>query len=311
MKKISRLALLSCVLLGGSPLLAKAHKQNKFYVVPLETESFKFDSVDLIGGNVVENRFDIGMDKKFHLLRIYNSNRTRKRGSFGNFTNQFDKRINMKVGYKKERIASSLHKNPKLACEYGWEEIASELFLGKLEGLHASFGKTNKLCNVYDEYHNLKTTLVVKNKRRKKPISNRLKLLKKADGTEVLFYKNSNGAWANVLNVPMTFSELDNGYKLVLDNGDIEIYNYSGRLEEIQSEEKIYTLYYKNRKLVKIADNFQHEMKFRYNKKGLIKKVVSYDDTIIKYRYTKNKKLKEVIYPDNRMEKYVYNMKVN
>jgi RHS repeat-associated protein len=292
---------------GVSPLLAKIDKQNKFYVTPLETESFKFDVVDLMGGNVVENRFDIGMDKKFHLLRTYNSNSVNKKYSFGNFTNQFDKRINTKVGYKKEHIASSLQKNPTLACEMGWEELSSKLFLGKIEGLHATFDKTNKLCNVYDEYHNLKTTLVVKNKKRKKPISNRLKLLKKADGTEVLFYKDGNSAWANVLNAPITFSELDNGYKLVLDNGDIEIYNHAGKLIQIQNEEKIYTLYYHKEKLVKVTDNFHHEMKFRYNKKGLIKKVISYDDTVIKYRYTKNEKLKEVIYPDKRTEKYVYN----
>ena len=292
---------------GVSPLLAKIDKQNKFYVTPLETESFKFDAVDLMGGNVVENRFDIGMDKKFHLLRTYNSNSISKKYSFGNFMNQFDKRINTKIGYKKERIASSLQKNPVLACEMGWKELSSKLFLGKLEGLHATFDKTNKLCNVYDEYHNLKTTLVVKNKKRKKPISNKLKLLKKADGTEVLFYKDGNSAWANVLNAPITFSELDNGYKLVLDNGDIEIYNHLGRLKEIQNEEKKYTLYYKHNKLLKIKDNFHHEMKFRYNKKGLIKKVISYDDTVIKYNYTKNKKLKEVIYPDMRTEKYVYN----
>ena len=277
-----------------------------FYVTPLNTESFKFDTVDLMGGNVVENRFDIGIGKKFHLLRTYNSNHRDKKYSFGNFTHNYDKKINQKRAYKKEHIASSLKNNPKIACEQGWEEIAPNVYLGKLEGLHAVFDKINKLCNVYDEYNNLKTTLVVKNKKSKQAISNNLKLLQKPDGTEVLFYKQKDGSWANALNAPLGFSEVDDGYKLVLDNGDIEIYGYDGRLEQIQSEEKMYTLFYKKDKLISVVDNFQHEMQFIYNKRGFIKKIISYDGTITLYKYNKNKQLNKVIYPDKRTERYVY-----
>lgn len=274
-------------------------------MTPLQTESFKFDTVDLMGGNVVGNRFDFGMGKKLSLLRTYNSHRVKKQLSFGNFTHNFDWRINLKVAYKKELIASSLKRTPKMACEQGWEDIASSVYMGKLESLHATFDKTTKLCNVYDEYHNLKTTLVIKNKKRKKVISQRLKLLQKPDATQILFYKKEDGTWANTLNAPMNFTQTDEGYQIILNNGDIHSYDNSGKLVEIKMNEKIITLTYRHKKLIQVSDNFEHNIDFSYRGK-LIHTVHFYDDTEIGYSYNKHKQLRKVIYADKQTERYTY-----
>ena len=265
-----------------------------------------FDNIDLMQGNMIENSDDFAPEKKLHILRTYNSIQKGKQTTLGNFRHNFDKKLNVKIPYKKEHITSKLKRSPKQACEVGWHEIADEVYMGKLKDLDATFDKKTKLCNVYDEYGNLKTTLVVKNKKSKRPIGKNLKLLQKADGTEVLFYKQVDGSWANAQNAPMNFSETDSGYEIVLDNGDRETYDFSGKLIEVKKDDIVISLAYKNNKLTSVSDNREHTIAFRY-KKSLLRKIINYDDTTIKYKYNDNKQLTKVIYADGRTRSYAYN----
>ncbi|MBA1419973.1 MAG: hypothetical protein FAF03_03700 [Epsilonproteobacteria bacterium] len=102
-------------LMGG----VKPQKKNKYYIVPLNTASYNFDTIDLMQGSVVENAFDFAPKKKLNLRRIYRGFDNKKHKSLGNFRHNFDKKLNTKVAYKKEHIASKLHRSVKNACENG------------------------------------------------------------------------------------------------------------------------------------------------------------------------------------------------
>ena len=304
--KLATMSLMMIVCVAGLWGGVEEHENNRFYVVPLENKSHMFDDIDLMQGNVVKSTFDFAPEKKLHILRKYNSIHKGKHTTLGNFRHNFDKRLNVKIPYHKEYIASKLKHTPKQACEIGWHEIADEVYMGKLKDLDATFDKKTKLCNVYDEYGNLKTTLVVKNKKTKRPIGKNLKLLQKADGTEVLFYKQAAGSWANAQNAPMNFSETDNGYEIVLDNGDRETYDFFGKLIEVRKDDIVISLAYKKNKLISVSDNREHTIVFKY-KKSLLRKIINYDDTTIKYKYNDKKQLSKVIYTDGRTKNYVYN----
>jgi len=292
-------------LMGGVISHAK-----RFYVTPLNTASFSFDTIDLVNGTMKEATVDFGMASKMPFVHIYHSGDKRKKFSMGNFSNSFDTHINPKLRYKQEKLASRLKVSAKNACEKGWQDIAPEAYLGKLEGLKAVYEKETGLCQVYDDYHNLKTTLLIKDKRYKSLASETMKLLKRADGTEVLFYQDAKHAWHNTTNSPMKLTETDSGYDVLLEDGKIESYDEEGRLVQIKDDAVIYTLTY-NRygKLVSVNDNFEHVMTLKYKKgKGLLKSVTYFDGTTVKYRY-KHGKLKKVIYPDGRIQKYSYEHK--
>ncbi|MBA1419974.1 MAG: RHS repeat protein, partial [Epsilonproteobacteria bacterium] len=177
--------------------------------------------------------------------------------------------------------------------------------MGKLKDLDAHFDKKTKLCNVYDDYNNLKTTLLVKNKHRKNPISKNLKLLEKSDGTQILFYRQKDGTWANVQNAHMNFKETDIGYVITLDNGDTETYDYNGQLIEMTKGELVISLEYNDNKLAQVSDNLEHTILFKY-KEGLIRKIINYDDTSIDYKH-EDKNLVQVTYADGRTMRYEYN----
>jgi len=124
-----------------------------------------FDSIDLMKGTIVDNTFDFAADKKLHVLRTYSGYTSKKYKPFGTFSHNFDETINPKITYKKEYIASKIKHSPKNAYESGWHDMAGDVYLGKLKDLDAVFEAKSNLCNVYDEYGNLKTTLLVKNKK--------------------------------------------------------------------------------------------------------------------------------------------------
>jgi len=242
-----------------------------------------FDNIDLMKGAIVDNTFDFAADKKLHILRTYSDYTSKEHKPFGTFTHNFDKTINPKIAYNKEYIASRIKNSPKDACESGWHDIAKDVYLGKLKDLDAVFDAKSNLCNIYDDYGNLKTTLLIKNKKTKAAISDNLKLLQKSDGTEVLFVKDENATWSNVQGASMNFKEVASGYEITLDNGDKEVYDFSGKLIEVDKGDLVISLEYNENKLIKVSDNHEHTLQFKY-KKSLLQKIINYDGTAIQYK---------------------------
>jgi len=99
----------------------------------------------------------------------------------------------------------------------------------------------------------------------------------------VLFVKDEKGTWSNVQGASMNFEETASGYEITLDNGNKEMYDYSGKLIEIDKGDLVISLEYRGHKLIKVSDNLEHTLQFKY-KKSLLQKIINYDGTAIQYK---------------------------
>ena len=240
--------------------------------------------------------------------RVHHSASKDVNQSLGNFTHNFDKRINPPLDYAKEPLASARYDTAQESCESGWEDLAPRVYLGKLAQAQAVYDASKEICDIY-ENGEIKASMLIKDASKKALASNALRLLKNPDGTELLFFKDSVGIWGNVSHAPIEFKESAEGYSLTLANDTVESYDKSGKLTSITNAAQNLTLVYDDKgRLSTLTNSFNQSITLNYDaNSSLLTELTSYDGTKVSYSYDENHHLVKVTYPDASTKTYEYN----
>ncbi len=138
---------------------SKAQVKN-YYVTPLQTKSKTVSGIDLSSGSLTLTQSDVRGKKLLNFSRVYNSTNKENNNSFGNFKLSLNSKINPKLDYTKEPIASSKYKTPKESCESGFSQIAPKIYLGKLTNAQAIYNDKLKTCDIYEDSKIVATLLI-------------------------------------------------------------------------------------------------------------------------------------------------------
>ncbi len=122
------------------------------------------------------------------------------------------------------------------------------------------------------------------------------------NGTEVL-NRSDSGASSTVTTLPN-----NGGWDLRSANGDVERYNFNGRLTSITSRSGVVTSvsYNSNQRVSKVTSSFGHDLDFFYDAQNRLNRVRDPANGDILYAYDASSRLEYVTYPDLTQRRYHY-----
>ena len=282
-------------------------EEKPYYVTPIGlTPSNKINhvenGVDLLSGQAIIKMVELNSKTSAtHLHKIYKSYDTKDK-AFGNFSTNFDTRIDAPLP---EKIKSKGYDTSKEACEEGWSDIDDQTFLGKLEDTRAIYNQTNTLCDIYSNDNQIVATLLTKN--RESGVDKKLHTLREPSGVTHIFYKKE-GKWVNSSKAPIDFQEIETGFKVSKINGEEYVtYDKSGKIISLFENHQLLIFdYNSNDKIKTITDQYARKIELIYNSDNFIEKVQNFDDSSLAYEYNDDKQLIKSIASDGSTTGFTY-----
>lgn len=151
------------------------------------------------------------------------------------------------------------------------------------------------------------------------PYNRRLELLgntlrvRRADGRSEPFTQ-VGGAWQGDGDSALSVTQDGTGYTVVVENGDSERYDLTGKLHYVRSPSgKRWTWAYdpQSSLLTSVTDSFGNALTFQYGSNGMLQTVTLPGGSSVQYAYDGNLNLTSSTYPDSTVRKYLYENTAN
>ncbi len=237
------------------------------------------------------------------------------------------------VDYDALRKKSPQYDSKQEACSAGFKMIKDEIYNGAFKGSNAVLDSTNDLCSVQNAQGETLLTLPLFANRAEQNFHT----LSREDGTTLIFIEGDDEDSYHALNNPVLTLEKAADTWVFTDDQDIkETYNTSGLLVKRMIQGQTLNFEYDdNEQLIKIYDEFNHDLTFTYDDQGTLLTLSNNQDNIINVfennashlkgthlkngsetlklfslKYDKASRLIEINYPDSNVS-FVYEYNPN
>ncbi len=283
----------------------------KFHVTapapPSCPDALEGDPVDPLTGNLVLNEVDLKGSDGMTFIRYYHSMDLGQAGSnLGtNWTHNLGARIEKTNGQNLKFSKSRAYGSPEAACNYGWKDIYTKAFNGRLA--YKPIRYRDGACEVLGSNGEVKATLnVIPDQEVLRYVPYRYMAIIRPNGGRYYFHKGVDGSWSNLHGKPIQLIENGQSWTLILENGTTEIYGPNGKIQnvtELGGQQSIYS-YNSDDQLIQITYPKGQTTSFEYLN-GNISRVTSPVGSI-SYNYDAKGNLTQVVYPDSTSKQYLY-----
>lgn len=219
---------------------------------------------------------------------------------------------------------TSLYSTEADACTSGWNEIKGIAFGGQfssatatVQGDHCKIVSSGQTQFYFTLHSNHPTTFASTSSISYIDLlaQSNLMTVTRSNGGQLYFEKNGT-AWQAVSDQTVQLEQLATGWRLTDADDTVEMYDATGKLITITSQEgQIQTLDYtlpsanggddNPATLDRVTGPYGRELYFAYNSSGFLQSVTT-PDGLITYSNDQNGNLASVTYPDNTTRFYVY-----